>query len=161
MRTSRRVVPAAAAALVVALAVVGCGTDDSYPSESAQTTTEAARETDPPTGTAESEPGPAGTETQGTEAQGTETTDGIPAYQPSTLVSRAIGSAVLTTSDPIEQVSTFYLDFVDREGWQTVSESVTPYSTSLTIRKPGKGASISVSSGGDGTLVSISTYPSP
>ncbi|CCW10636.1 hypothetical protein QLG13_11895 [Rhodococcus aetherivorans] len=161
MRTSRRVVPAAAAALVVALAVVGCGTDDSYPSESAQTTTEAARETAPPTGTAESEPGPAGTETQGTEAQGTETTDGIPAYQPSTLVSRAIGSAVLTTSDPIEQVSTFYLDFVDREGWQTVSESVTPYSTSLTIRKPGKGASISVSSGGDGTLVSISTYPSP
>lgn len=159
MRTSRRVVPAAAAALVVALAVVGCGTDDSYPSESAQTTTEAARETTPPTGTAESEP--AGTETQGTEAQGTETTDGIPAYQPSTLVSRAIGSAVLTTSDPIEQVSTFYLDFVDREGWQTVSESVTPYSTSLTIRKPGKGASISVSSGGDGTLVSISTYPSP
>ncbi|WP_246872551.1 hypothetical protein [Rhodococcus sp. DMU1] len=153
--------PAAAAALVVTLAVVGCGTDDSYPSESAQTTTEAARETTPPTGTGESEPGQTGTETQGTEAQGTETTDGIPAYQPSTLVSRAIGSAVLTTSDPIEQVSTFYLDFVDREGWQTVSESVTPYSTSLTIRKPGKGASISVSSGGDGTLVSISTYPSP
>ncbi|MGX7731376.1 hypothetical protein ACWPOB_19255 [Rhodococcus sp. 2H158] len=148
--------PAAAAALVVALAVVGCGTDDSYPSESAQTTTEAARETTRPTGTAESEPGPTGTE-----SQGTETTDGIPAYQPSTLVSRAIGSTVLTTSDPIEQVSTFYLDFVDREGWQTISESVTPYSTSLTIRKPGEGASISVSSGGDGTLVSISTYPSP
>ncbi|OOL31337.1 hypothetical protein GQ85_14300 [Rhodococcus rhodochrous] len=156
MRTSRRAVPAAAAALVVALAVVGCGTDDSYPSESAQTTTEAARETTRPTGTAESEPGPTGTE-----SQGTETTDGIPAYQPSTLVSRAIGSTVLTTSDPIEQVSTFYLDFVDREGWQTISESVTPYSTSLTIRKPGEGASISVSSGGDGTLVSISTYPSP
>ncbi|WML64865.1 hypothetical protein [Rhodococcus sp. AH-ZY2] len=156
MRTSRTAVPVTAAALAVALAVGGCGTDDTYPSESAQTTTETAPETTPPTGTAGSEPGQPGTEPQVTEATG-----GIPAYQPSTLVSRSIGSTVLTTSDPIEQVGAFYLDFVDREGWQTVSESVTPYSTSLTIRKTGEGASISVSSGGDGTLISISTYPSP
>jgi hypothetical protein len=31
----------------------------------------------------------------------------------------------------------------------------------LTVKKSGKGASISISGGGDGVLVSISTYPSP
>jgi hypothetical protein len=85
----------------------------------------------------------------------------IPEYQPSTVVSKAAGSTVLHSRDPIDKVSAFYLDFVNAGGWQTVSKSTTPYSTSLTIKKPGKGASISIAPTQGGTVISISTYPMP
>jgi hypothetical protein len=85
----------------------------------------------------------------------------IPEYQPSTVVSTATGSVVLHSPDPIDKVSAFYLDFVNTSGWQTVSKSTTPYSTSLTIKKSGKGASISIAPTQGGTVISISTYPMP
>jgi hypothetical protein len=85
----------------------------------------------------------------------------IPEYQPSTVVSKATGSVVLHSPDPIDKVSAFYLDFVNTSGWQTVSKSTTPYSTSLTIKKSGKGASISIAPTQGGTVISISTYPMP
>ncbi|MBV8347045.1 MAG: hypothetical protein JOZ49_05765 [Mycolicibacterium sp.] len=85
----------------------------------------------------------------------------IPEYQPSTVVSKATGSTVLHSPDPIDKVSAFYLDFADKSGWQTVSKSTTPYSTSLTIKKSGKGASISIAPTQGGTVISVSTYPMP
>lgn len=92
------------------------------------------------------------------------TTDdaGIPKYQPSTVVTETVGSTVLTTPDSVEQVEKFYADFINRDGWQTVSHASTGSSANFTIKKSGKGANISIAStGGSETTVSLSTYPSP
>jgi hypothetical protein len=75
------------------------------------------------------------------------------------VVSKATGSTVLHSADPIDKVSAFYLDFVNTGGWQTVSKSTTPYSTSLTIKKSGKGASISISPSRGGTNISNQHLP--
>ncbi|MEZ5149992.1 hypothetical protein ACFWDA_21710 [Rhodococcus zopfii] len=148
---------ACAVVLATGVAVGACGAGDSGSGESQQTTVSS-------TTTQVAELSASGTGEPDTGTQPTfpaESVGGIAVYQPSTEISRALGSAVLTTSDPLEKVSDFYVGSVDREGWQSVSRSITPHSTSLTVRKDGKGASISVSMGGDGTLISISTYPSP
>lgn len=87
---------------------------------------------------------------------------GVPFYQPSTTVSQAVGSVVLSSPDPVPKVSAFYVNAVGKGGWTTVSKSITQYSASLTVKKAGQGASISVAPGaGTGTVITISTYPSP
>src|SRR5262245_19565818 len=135
----------AASAAAVVVVGVGCAACGSGGSPSNQSSPPA-----PPSPTVAS---PAASPT-------TSATD-IPEYQPSTVVSKATGSTVLHSPDPIDKVSAFYLDFVNSSGWQTVSKSTTPYSTSLTIKKPGKGASISIAPNQGGTVISISTYPMP
>jgi hypothetical protein len=56
-------------------------------------------------------------------------------------------------------VSAFYLHAVQRDGWQTVTSSVGRYATSLAVKKPRTGASISIAAVGLGTEVYIYTYP--
>jgi hypothetical protein len=48
---------------------------------------------------------------------------------------------------------------VDRDGWTTVSKSITPHNGNLTIKKSGQGATISVAPSGSGSAITISTYP--
>lgn len=88
--------------------------------------------------------------------------EGIPYYQPSTLVSQSTGSTILGTQDPISEVAAFYSHVVDTGGWTVVSRAVTPDGASFTIKKSGKGASIAVGPGTAGwrTGISISTYTS-
>ncbi|MFZ2174082.1 MAG: hypothetical protein WAW17_08630 [Rhodococcus sp. (in: high G+C Gram-positive bacteria)] len=127
-------------ALVLAVGAVGCGTDDTSSDESVSSaTTSVAEDVETPAESADGD---------------------IPIYQPSSLVSQAIGSTVLTSADPIEKISDFYVDAVEKGGWETVSKSVTRYSTNLTVKKSGQGASISIAPSGEGTVISISTYPS-
>jgi hypothetical protein len=85
---------------------------------------------------------------------------GIPRYDPSDLVSEATGSMVLTTSDSVEDVKDFYVDFAEEEGWTTVSETGSDESANINLEKSGDGANIAVSTSGDETVISISTYPS-
>jgi hypothetical protein len=85
---------------------------------------------------------------------------GIPIYQPSKVVSQAPGSIMLTSPDPVDRVSDFYVDAVDHGGWQSVSENITSDSTHITVQKPGQGASISIARTGSGTVISISGHPS-
>ncbi len=86
---------------------------------------------------------------------------GIPIYKPSDTVSEATGSTVLKTSDSVDQVSKFYKDFIDKENWDTVSQTSSSASANYTIKKSGDGATISIATSGSDTLISISTYPSP
>lgn len=87
--------------------------------------------------------------------------DGIPFYQPSTIVSQTSDSAVLSSSGQVSKVTAFYVHVVDTEGWTVVSKSITAHSGNLTIKKSGHGATISISPSGSGTVVSITTYPTP
>ncbi|MBO0822803.1 MAG: hypothetical protein J2P27_02965 [Actinobacteria bacterium] len=84
---------------------------------------------------------------------------GIPFYKPSHLEFHAGRSALLTTPDSVSKVSSFYVNQVDKTGWTTVSKSVTAFSGNLTVKKPGQGATISISPSGSGSRVSISAYP--
>jgi hypothetical protein len=86
---------------------------------------------------------------------------GIPNYEPSTVVSHSASSRTLHSPDPVNKVSAFYVDSLDKRGWETVSKSLTKYSANLTVKKAGKGASISIATAGTGSTISISTYPSP
>ena len=88
--------------------------------------------------------------------------EGIPYYQPSTLVSQSTGSTILGTQDPISKVAAFYSHVVDTGGWTVVSRAVTQNGASFTIKKSGKGASIAVGRGTGRwrTAISISTYTS-
>lgn len=86
---------------------------------------------------------------------------GIPMYEPSETVSEATGSTVLKTEDSVEQVTKFYADFIEKENWDTVSETSSSGVGNFTIKKSGDGATISISTSGSDTLISISTYPSP
>lgn len=104
-------------------------------------------------------PAPATTNTAPPTASAPGSIASIPFYQPSNVVSQTGGSALLTSPDPVAKVSAFYVDMANSGSWTTVSKSVTPYNGNLTIRRPGEGATISVSPSGPGSTISISTYP--
>ena len=84
---------------------------------------------------------------------------GIPNYEPSTLVSRSTSSRTLQSSAPVDEVSAFYADAMEKGGWETVSKTAGKYSATLTVEKTGHGASISIAAIGLGTSISITTYP--
>lgn len=86
---------------------------------------------------------------------------GIPLYKPSDTVSDVSGSTVLKTPDSVDQVSTFYGDWIKKASWSTVSHTSSSASANYTIKKSGDGATIAISTTGSDTLISISTYPSP
>jgi hypothetical protein len=85
----------------------------------------------------------------------------IPSYEPSRVVSESDTSRTLLSSDPVEKVSSFYVDVLDKRSWETTSKSVTRYSANLTVEKADTGASISIAPAGGGSTISISEYPSP
>ncbi|SEF78642.1 hypothetical protein SAMN04489712_10231 [Thermomonospora echinospora] len=87
--------------------------------------------------------------------------EGVPIYRPSTVVSRVSGATVLTTPDPVEKVGAFYSDAIERGGWQSISKNATDTSVNFTVERPGKGATISISSTGSGTLISLSGHSVP
>lgn len=86
---------------------------------------------------------------------------GVPLYQPSTIVSQINGAVVLRSPDPVAKVTAFYMDAVDKGGWNSVSKTITNYNRNLTVERPGHGANISISPSGSGSLISISTYSIP
>jgi hypothetical protein len=88
-----------------------------------------------------------------------ESVNGVPLYQPSTTRTRTASSATLTSPDSVTKVSDYYVGVVHKDGWTTVSKSMTAYHGHLTIKKSGLGATISVAPSGSGSLITISTYP--
>ena len=83
---------------------------------------------------------------------GADTFGGLPVYEPSNQVSKAPGSLVLTSPDSVEKVGQFYTDAVEDGGWDIVSETVSRFAASI---------SVSVAPGPEGSVISISSYPSP
>jgi hypothetical protein len=90
---------------------------------------------------------------------GSTTQHGVPNYVPSHIVSEVPGSTTLRSPDSVQKIATFYQNVIRTGGWNTVSDSTTGPSASLTIKKGHQGASISISTSTSGTLVSITTYP--
>ncbi|MDR2984638.1 MAG: hypothetical protein LBV34_07325 [Nocardiopsaceae bacterium] len=85
--------------------------------------------------------------------------NGIPLYHPSSIKSQTGDSAVLTSPDSVTKVSDYYVNVVNRDGWTVESKSVTAYNGNLTIKKNGRGASISIAPSGSSSVITISTYP--
>lgn len=87
--------------------------------------------------------------------------DGVPAYEPSSVVSHGAHSLVLTSKDSTGQVGAFYAAKLSGDGWVTVSKTVDPTHANFTVKKNGQGASIAVAPAGSGSSISISSYPLP
>jgi hypothetical protein len=83
----------------------------------------------------------------------------IPDYKPSTVVSKAPTSTVLTTSASVSQVGKFYAGVLAKGGWQVTSAVTTPHSANFTARRSGQGVNISVYPHATGSGISISTHP--
>lgn len=83
----------------------------------------------------------------------------LPRYTPSTVVSDTPGSLQLTSPDSVQKVTAFYDDALTKGGWSIISSSKTGASTNITARKGTTGTTLSVSSTGSGTYISLVTYP--
>ncbi len=83
----------------------------------------------------------------------------IPDYHPSTVVSHTATATVLRSSASVSAAAAFYRRALRQGGWQTVSESASAYHASFVVRRPGTGASVTISKNGTGSTISISTYP--
>lgn len=135
------------AAITIGVAVVGCGSDTTSSEGTTSATTAVSTET--------------GSATTGNgDDSGGETFGGLPVYEPSDQVSKAPGSLVLTSPDSVEKIGEFYKNAVRDGDWDIVSETVSRFAASITVKKRGRGASINVAPGTDGSVISISSYPS-
>lgn len=85
----------------------------------------------------------------------------VPGYEPSTVVSRSARALVLTSTDPVSKVGSFYVTKFAGGGWVVVSKVVTPTSANFTVKKNGQGASVAVAPKAGGSSISISSYPIP
>jgi hypothetical protein len=83
----------------------------------------------------------------------------LPDYQPSTVVSKTWASTVLESSGSVRTIGEFYAGALARGGWHVTSSSAGPYHASFTAYRGDQGASISVYPRGDGSGISVSTYP--
>ncbi len=83
----------------------------------------------------------------------------LPEYQPSTVVSKALGSTVLTSPDSVQKIGAFYQQALTKGGWQVTSASTGPYHASFTAHRAHEGVSISVYPRGGGSGISISRHP--
>jgi hypothetical protein len=92
-------------------------------------------------------------------AADTSATGKLPRYHPSTLVSQALYSTVLTSPDSVHQIGEFYKKALARGGWQVTSSSMGPWHASFTAQRSHEGASISVYPRLGGSGISISTHP--
>ena len=132
---------------VAAVVVTGCGSSSSSSSSTTTVTAPAATATTTATATAPAAtattvaPSTSGRASAGGSRSGL---DGVPAYEPSSVVSRAPRSLVLMSTDSVAKVGSFYVREFSGGGWQTVSKVLLPASASFTVKKNGTGATVSV-----------------
>jgi hypothetical protein len=138
---------------VAAAAVSGCGSSSS----STTTTTTTSPATPATTATAATTPATTATSSPASTSSSSGL-DGVPAYQPSSTVSRAPHSLIIASPDSVTKVGSYYSSTFAGGGWVTVSKTVTPYSASFTVKKGGQGASVVVSPKGSGSSVAITSY---
>jgi hypothetical protein len=87
------------------------------------------------------------------------TSAALPDYQPSKVVSKTSASTVLESSNSVRTIGEFYAGALAKGGWHVISSSVGSYHASYTAYRGDQGASISVYPRGDGSGISVSTYP--
>jgi hypothetical protein len=146
----KKLTPAALAGLLVMAALVavvcaGCGSSTTTPTTPKTTTPAKTTPSTTPRSTIPS--------------SDSSSSSTLPQYQPSSVVSQATGSLQLTSPSSVQQVTAFYDNAIARGGWTIVSNSKTAYSTNITATRGHVGTTLSVSSTGSGTYISLVTYP--
>lgn len=139
--------------VVTILAVVLCAGCGSSKTASTGTTPSSSSTSTTPSSTQTSSTSP----NQGSNTATSSNT--LPRYQPSSVVSDAPGSLQLTSPDSIQKVTAFYDDALTKGDWSIISNSKTAYSTNITAKKGSTGTTLSISATGSGTYISLVTYP--
>jgi hypothetical protein len=155
--------------LAAAATVAGCASSSSTTTTTQTTTTAIA----PATGTPTTAAPTTTTAPPSTSASSTSTpqssagsgsassVEGVPAYQPSSVVSQAPHSLVLTSPDSVTKVGAFYSSTFAGNGWATVAKSVSRFSATFVVKKGNESVSLVVAPHGSGSNVAIATRSSP
>lgn len=75
------------------------------------------------------------------------------------MVSDTPGSLQLTSTDSVQKVTAFYDNALSQGGWTIISTSKTAASTNITAKRGSTGTTLSISTTGTGTYISLVTYP--
>jgi predicted cupin superfamily sugar epimerase len=134
--------------LAVAAILTGCGSSSGTTTVTAPA--EAATTATPSTATTAAAPG--------TSSSVFSSPDGVPAYQPSTIVSEGPGSLRIISDESVTQVGAYYASTFSSEGWVLVSKTVTPGGASFTLHENGQEVTVAVypTASGSGVLISSS-----
>jgi len=81
--------------------------------------------------------------------------DTIPEYKPSTVLSNVSGTTVLKSPDPVDKVAAFYENALKSGGWQWHTTTQSSYSTHFEAAKDSAHAVIQISSAGQGAAISV------
>ncbi len=87
--------------------------------------------------------------------------DGVPAYQPSTVVSEGPTSLRIISPESVPQVSAYYASTFTGEGWVLVSKSVALVGAGFTVHQNGQEVTVAVYPTASGSGVLISSYRRP
>jgi len=150
-------IPAAVIAVFAAVGLTACAASGETPAATVTVTQTTPASQAPAAGNstaAAPRPGSSGSSS----TADTSATGKLPDYQPSTVVSKSECSTVLTSSDRVSKIGTFYQNALATGGWHVASSSMGPYHESFTAYRGHEGASISVYVRWGGSGISISTY---
>ena len=81
--------------------------------------------------------------------------DTIPEYKPSTVLSNVSGTTVLKSPDPVDKVTAFYENALKSGGWQWHTTAQSSYSSHFEAAKDSAHAVIQISSAGQGASISV------
>jgi hypothetical protein len=129
--------------LLVTCGIAGCSSSSSTTAPAATTTAPAATTT-----------APAAT-TTAPAATAAASSDTIPEYKPSTVLSNVSGTTVLKSPDPVDKVTAFYENALKSGGWQWHTTAQSSYSTHFEAAKDSAHAVIQISSAGQGASISV------
>jgi hypothetical protein len=154
IRTSAAVV----AAGLVAVGLAACGVSSGLAASPTTTVTATAPASQAPAAnsSATASASPAHDTSAAASTPGAE---GLPEYQPDTVVSKTSTSTVLTSPDSVTKIGSFYAGVLAKDGWQVISSSAGAFHASFTAARGHQGASISVYPRFGGSGISISIYP--
>jgi len=82
--------------------------------------------------------------------------DGVPVYQPSTVIERLPGQLKIISADSVTRVGAYYASTLTGGGWVIVSKTVTPHGASFTVHANEQVVTVGVypTTNGSGVLIS-------
>jgi hypothetical protein len=140
------------ACLAVAAILTGCG--GSSATATATTPTAAATTVTASTAATAANPSPSSATFSGP--------DGVPVYQPSTVIDQLPGQLRIISADSVTKVGAYYASTLTGGGWVVVSKTVTPYGASFTVHANEQVVIVGVypTTNGSGVLISTDSLNS-
>jgi hypothetical protein len=149
----------------LAIGVPACGGSSGGSPGGSATKTVTAKQSAPANTSSSSASAPSSTSASSSNAtpaasgNGASTSDApVPDYKPSTIISKAPDSTVLTSPDSVAKIGSYYKAVLAKGGWQVRSAAVTTGSASFSAHRSGEGVTISVYPQASGSGISISTH---